>query len=130
MINQQIILDIAPRPAPRVTHQGRFSQRALDYEQWKTDLWFLWAHHRPEGEVLPPIPFGLKFHIEMPPSWSNKKRLARHGLPHCQTPDLDNLQKAVVDALFPKKRGGDSHLWKVLECEKVWWEEGQIIIWW
>lgn len=38
--------------------------------------------------------------LPMPKSWSKKKKLAMAGKPHRQRPDRDNLDKAILDALF------------------------------
>ncbi|MCR4339433.1 MAG: RusA family crossover junction endodeoxyribonuclease, partial [Gemmatimonadaceae bacterium] len=40
-----------------------------------------------------------EFRLPMPPSWSNKKRLAMIGQPHAQKPDIDNLLKAVLEIM-------------------------------
>jgi Holliday junction resolvase RusA-like endonuclease len=58
----------------------------------------------------------------MPQSWSKKKRVAMDGQPHQQKPDLDNLTKSLLDALFED----DSHLghW----TSKLWGETGMIVI--
>ena len=40
------------------------------------------------------------FHIPMPKSWSKKKRQEHDGQYHQAKPDLDNLQKALLDAIY------------------------------
>lgn len=55
------------------------------------------------------------FNIEMPPSWSKKKRDTYNCKPHQQSPDIDNLMKALLDALFED----DSHIWMIY-AEKRW----------
>lgn len=59
----------------------------------------------------------------MPPSWSDKKRSAMNGKPHQQKPDKDNLEKALLDAIFDD----DSRVWDG-RVTKVWGEVGQIKI--
>lgn len=39
------------------------------------------------------------FRLPVPPSWSNKKRLAMIGQPHAQKPDIDNLLKAILETM-------------------------------
>jgi len=39
-------------------------------------------------------------HIQMPKSWSAKKRKAMEGRLHMQKPDKDNVEKGINDALF------------------------------
>ena len=70
-----------------------------------------------------PEAFSAKFIIPMPSSWSKKKKLQMVATPHQQRPDADNLCKALMDALLKE----DSQVWK-LEIEKIWGEEGMILI--
>jgi Holliday junction resolvase RusA-like endonuclease len=55
------------------------------------------------------------FYMEMPKSWSQKKRIEMLGEPHRQKPDLDNLIKALGDALY----GDDSGIASI-KAAKVW----------
>lgn len=57
----------------------------------------------------------------MPPSWSEKKKLAMDGKPHQQTPDIDNLTKGYFDALYEQ----DCVIWKIT-AQKVWARDGFI----
>ena len=43
--------------------------------------------------------------------------------PHRQKPDIDNLIKALLDALY----ADDSHVWKIT-AEKRWHYEGKIMV--
>lgn len=70
-----------------------------------------------------PDAYAVVFHIPMPASWSKKKCLEMHGKPHQQTPDTDNLAKALQDALRPQ----DSGIWSCW-VEKRWAETGSIEI--
>lgn len=65
----------------------------------------------------------LVFVIPMPKSWSNKHREAMRFQPHKSKPDVDNLQKAVLDALCED----DSHIWHV-DAYKFWGDRGSIAI--
>jgi hypothetical protein len=51
----------------------------------------------------------------MPASWGEADRLRLHLQPHQQRPDLDNLVKALCDAVH----ADDSHLWSI-QAEKRW----------
>ena len=66
--------------------------------------------------------YGVFFYIEMPKSWSKKKRALMIGQPHQQKPDLDNLLKSVNDCL--KKE--DASIYEI-EASKAWWDEGKIV---
>lgn len=57
----------------------------------------------------------LVFHMPMPSSWSIKKREQMFLKPHQQRPDVDNLAKAVLDALCED----DSYVWDI-HATKVW----------
>lgn len=63
------------------------------------------------------------FYIPMPASWSRKKKRAMDARPHQQTPDLDNLVKAALDALLKE----DKTVWQVW-AEKRWAYQGSIVI--
>lgn len=73
------------------------------------------------GEL--PTSLHLIFYIEMPKSWSKKKRAEMLGKPHTSKPDFDNLAKAVCDALLAE----DSVIWRCL-VEKYWAETSSITI--
>ena len=45
------------------------------------------------------------FVLEMPKSWSHRKKLAMDGCWHEQKPDIDNLLKAFLDALHEDDAG-------------------------
>ena len=63
------------------------------------------------------------FILPMPQSWSKKKKLEMDGSKHEDKPDLDNLLKALGDALYDN----DSCIWDV-RITKRWGREGKIII--
>ena len=63
------------------------------------------------------------FYLPMPKSWSEKKRKAHQFQPHKSKPDLDNLVKAVMDAL--KKQDSDVYQ---ITAEKRYDYEGYILI--
>lgn len=63
------------------------------------------------------------FVLPMPPSWSERKKDNMIGRPHQQKPDKDNLEKALLDALF----NNDAHIWDS-RVTKIWGYEGKIII--
>jgi Holliday junction resolvase RusA-like endonuclease len=113
---------IDPMGKPRMTQRDKWKQRpcVLRYRKFcdmtrealqafKFDL---------------PNAFSIRFTIEMPASWSAKKRAAMLGAPHQSRPDLDNMIKAVCDAA--KKE--DSTVYRV-HAEKIWGKAGSIKIW-
>lgn len=65
----------------------------------------------------------MTFVIAMPRSWSKKKRAEMDGEKHKQKPDLDNLIKALLDAIYSDDCAISSY-----SARKVWGQKGQIII--
>jgi Holliday junction resolvase RusA-like endonuclease len=62
-----------------------------------------------------PQPCRVVFYLPMPGSWTAARKLEADGEPHTVRPDLDNLVKALFDAVCHE----DAHLWKV-QAEKRW----------
>lgn len=65
----------------------------------------------------------VTFLMPMPKSWSKKKRLKMVDTYHKQVPDLDNLIKALGDAVYQ-----DDSCISSISASKVWSEEGGILI--
>lgn len=108
---------INPIAKPRMTRSDKWKQRpcVMQYRAFKDECRLL---RITLGEVC-----NLVFHIEMPSSWSAKKKAEMVGKPHKQRPDLDNMTKAVWDAVLED----DSHIHE-LHAKKVWAYEGAIEI--
>lgn len=104
-----MIYNILPVPAPRMTRSDKWNQRpcVMAYRHFRDTV-------REQGVVLP-IPYKVTFHLPMPSSWSEKKKRAMEGQPHQSKPDKDNLEKALLDALYEN----DSHIWSGW-AEKRW----------
>lgn len=111
------VYPIAPVSKPRMTQRDRWKGRpaVLEYHAFKDEV-------RARGVTIP-VPCKVVFYIAMPASWSAKKRAAMNGQPHTQKPDVDNLCKALMDAVF----GDDSHVWSIW-TEKRWSDAGRIAI--
>lgn len=71
------------------------------------------------------VPNGAKitFYLPMPKSWSKKKRMVMDQEPHKQKPDLDNLCKALLDAVYQDDSGIHE-----ISIKKRWGEVGSIKI--
>lgn len=52
-----------------------------------------------------PRELNLYAFLPMPQSWSKKKKAAHSGEAHRTKPDIDNIQKSVMDALFADDSG-------------------------
>jgi Holliday junction resolvase RusA-like endonuclease len=114
-------IPINPVPKPRLTQRDRWKQRpvVLRYHAYCDLLRFEWKNLTSSKEV--PEKLALKFNLPMPISWSKRKRDLMRGKPHQQRPDIDNLAKAVMDALCED----DSYVY-ALKAEKYWSDEGSI----
>jgi len=109
---------INPMPKPRMTRADKWKQRpaVMKYRAYKDEI-------RLRGVSVPEASAHITFVIPMPASWSKKKRQSMNGMPHRQRPDIDNLHKGLLDALFTE----DCQVWDHW-ITKVWGEHGAIII--
>ena len=110
-------LQVEPIAKPRMTQADKWRRRpcVIDYRSYCDFL-------RASGAELPER-VALAFELPMPRSWSKKKRDRMNGEPHQQRPDLDNLVKAVLDALA----GEDSYV-HTLTASKRWALRGSVTI--
>lgn len=112
---------IGPVGKPRQTQSDKWKERGpvVRYRAFADALrgWAVSA-----GFTMPDSGCHILFAIQMPRSWSAKERAAMDGEPHQQQPDIDNLEKAVLDALRPD----DCRVWRV-SAEKRWARSGAIV---
>ena len=108
---------IAPVPAPRMTRRDKWAKRpcVMRYFAFRDKV-------RALGVELQ-SPCKITFYIEMPDTWSKKKRAAFNGKPHMNKPDLDNCIKALFDSVF----SDDAHMWS-FSAEKYWSERPSITV--
>lgn len=114
-MTQPYFFDLTPVSKPRMTISDRWKKRpcVLKYFDYKNKLI---DSITKRGIDLEWVRFlEIIFFIEMPKSWSNKKKLAMNNEPHDQRPDIDNLQKAILDAIFEEDK---KIFWVV--CQKFW----------
>ncbi|MCK5616825.1 RusA family crossover junction endodeoxyribonuclease [Candidatus Pacearchaeota archaeon] len=111
------IYNIAPNTKPRMTQCDRWKKRpcVLKYHAFKDEV-------RLKGVELPDS-YHVIFVVPMPKSWSKKKQAEMDRQPHRQTPDKDNLEKALLDAIY----SDDSHMWDG-RVTKIWGTVGHIIV--
>ena len=115
-----ITLNVKPFPKPRLTHQGRFSKKAKEYYAWKD----LTKKEAEKNDYSIGHTLSIVFFIEMPASWSKKKKAQMDHCPHQSRPDLDNLIKAFKDALAEE----DSFIWRYASMKKIWAYEPRIVV--
>lgn len=113
---KQQIYYINPVSKPRMTQRDVWKKRpvVVKYHAFCDEM-------RASRFTLPESGAHLTFVIPMPKSWSKKKRIEMNGKPHQQRPDVDNLIKAVMDAIFDE----DCRVWNI-SASKLWGEQGKI----
>ncbi len=109
---------ITPVSKPRMTRSDKWKKRkcVLKYYEFKDQC----NSHEMD---IPESDASIVFVIPMSKSWSKKKRSEMNGQPHQQRPDVDNLLKAVFDAVHSE----DCHIWDI-RATKVWGEKGEITV--
>ena len=114
-----------PVAKPRMTQRDKWKKRPV------VDKYYAYKDAMNAEALqmgLPGIPGRIEsliFHVQMPKSWSKKKKEAMNGKPHRQTPDLDNLLKAFQDALCTE----DKHVYAIAAgLGKFWSHEGFTIL--
>lgn len=114
--------NITPVPKPRMTHADRRIPRppVMRYWAFKDELTRL----AKEADFELGESFMVIFYMPMPQSWSATKKRQMLGQPHKQTPDTDNMVKAIADTLLP---AGDAGIWCTIAA-KFWAIEGAIEI--
>ena len=123
-------IDITPvaKARPRVTMVGGRARaytpkKSADYE---LHIALGWAHERQSDAVRLDIVFGMP----IPQSWSKKQQDAAASglLLPSKKPDIDNLIKAVMDALNGVAYDDDNQVIE-LSAKKVYAPEPYVAIW-
>ena len=123
------IYNIPPTPKPRMTISDRRPYPPKKYKgkvwprpavtRWKTFKNMVIAHK----VTLPEDGAHVIFYLAMPKSWSRRKKEKMLGQLHKQTPDWDNLAKALCDAIY----GNDACI-SDIRISKYWAYEDAIQI--
>ena len=108
---------ITPVAKPRQTRSDKWKQRpaVMRYRAFADKVR---AAGLKIGETL-----NVVFYMPMPKSWSKRKREKMRCEPHQQKPDIDNLVKALLDAVLDD----DSHVYEI-RAVKFWDEVGSFTI--
>lgn len=114
-----VIIDIEPNTKPRMTRGDKWLKRPCVLRYWA----FCEEIRLKTKNFKLSESYKIVFYLPMPKSWSKKKRDLMNNQPHQETPDLDNLLKAVNDALLEQ----DKIIYH-FEASKYWAEKGKIII--
>ena len=110
--------DIVPVPKPRMTRADAWKKRksVLNYWAFKAECELKIRNVQINGKKI-------IFNIPMPKSWPKYRKAAEEGQPHRQKPDIDNLCKALLDALMDDDSGISD-----ISLSKRWAVEGSIEI--
>lgn len=113
-----MIYPIIPVPAPRMTKADVWKKRpcVLRYFAFKDKVKEL-------GIFVPECNSHITFVMPMTKGWSKKQKEGMNNKRHQYKPDIDNLLKALLDAIYED----DSHIYD-LRITKIWGYEGQIKI--
>ena len=112
-----MIYDIEPCAKPRMTKRDKWAKRpcVMKYRAFKDECNLKGLMIENMNTVV--------FRIAMPKTWSKKKKIEMNETPHQQKPDIDNLLKAVMDAVLDD----DSHI-SSISVYKIWAHQGSIEI--
>jgi Holliday junction resolvase RusA-like endonuclease len=117
----EIVIKINPIGKPRMTQRDKWSKRPAVLKYWAYKD-FLILEAKRQGYELNNV-LQAEYFIEMPSSWSKKKKSEMHLKPHQNKPDIDNIDKGIMDALLKN----DSAVYKS-HTSKYWAYEGEIIL--
>lgn len=114
-------IDVDPMGAPRMNKSDAWKKRpvVLRYMEYKDAIRAACIRNNYKLHGL----LGLTFHVQVPQSWSFKKRQQAIGMPHTSKPDIDNMIKGFMDSFD----GGDQHV-HTITATKVWASKGSIIV--
>jgi Holliday junction resolvase RusA-like endonuclease len=106
-------VSLAPMGKPRMTQRDRWKKRpcVVKYHAWCDELRAAIPAWKLPHEALV---VSWRVWLPMPASWSKQRKAELAGKPHRQKPDRDNIDKAILDALFidDSRIAGAEYLWK------------------
>lgn len=101
---------IVPAPWVRESNRDKFAPRprVQRYRAFRTEVALRKVWAPTPGDIV-------VFLMPIPKSWSKRKKESLNGMPHEQVPDIDNLEKALLDACYTN----DAHIWNLIPF-KFW----------
>lgn len=128
-----IVVPAKPIGKPRWQKSDKWRPRAciVDYRAW-TDYVRLITHPVPPATSVMALSWTAYFEVST--SWAKAKQAAMIDKQHRQMPDRDNIDKAVLDALWPRSRKiatggeGDDSAIAVGSIGKYWARESYLEI--
>ena len=118
----RLTIYMRPVPKPRETRRDRWAQRksVMRFRFFRDVVRSSMEHFN----FVPSEQLGLVFYMKMPSSLSKKRASQRVHKAHQVRPDLDNLEKAALDALFAE----DAVVYMKIAL-KMWSLDPRIEIW-
>jgi Holliday junction resolvase RusA-like endonuclease len=102
-MNDKLTFKGSPMAKPRMTRADTWKKRPIVERYWAfKDLITLQAAK--QGFKLADC-YRVVFYMEMPKSWSQKKKKEMNGKFHRQRPDIDNMIKSINDSLLQEDSG-------------------------
>ena len=120
----KIFIPIKPKaaPRPRVTMRGTYNP--TDYTQYKFAIGAA-VRTQCKEKLIGPIEMSIEFIFKVPKSWPKKKR--ENAIWHTSKPDIDNLQKAIKDALNGIAYKDDAQVCSITAKKRYGDREGVLI---
>lgn len=115
----------APIGKPRQTRKDKWAKRppVVRYRAWSTALALAVKGVVPAPEQVDRLDWVAWFAV--PESWSDKRQRQAIGTPHRAKPDRDNVDKSILDTLFP---AGDSAISDGTISKRWGWIDGLEIV--
>lgn len=97
----RIVVPGCPPAKPRMTRRDKWAKRpcVLRHREWCDRVREAVGDSLPDASRVQYLDWTAVF--EPPKSWSKRRRREAIGKLHRQRPDRDNIDKAVLDALYP-----------------------------
>lgn len=115
-----------PMGKPRMTRKDKWAKRpcVMRYRAWADAARLVLKSQGgiPDGAVIREVSWIAYFQVT--PGWSKEKQAEMIGQPHRQTPDRDNIDKALLDAIF---KDGDQHVTSG-RIHKEWASTGRLYV--
>jgi Holliday junction resolvase RusA-like endonuclease len=108
-----------PKGRPRFTRSGR-TYTPLKTQEWENTVGLTAIQHKPTELWTGPIACGLVFQLPKPLKHPKKKILR-----HIVKPDLDNVIKAILDAMEGIIFKGDQQIYR-LYTEKIFFADTEV----
>jgi Holliday junction resolvase RusA-like endonuclease len=101
LVTLKIDLPMAAIGAPRMTRRDVWQQRpcVVAYRAWKDQVRLRAPKTLPEAATVVRLDWVAEY--RPPESWSRKRQMEAIGKPKRTKPDRDNIDKAILDVLFP-----------------------------